>query len=678
VQSARTLSKSKVDRPLAWLSALAVGLCSGLASAREPTALHEEPDAEDLADLEEEAWGTRGLVRTRAETVSFDTKARTMDLMGNVRVDSPPFHLRSERISLSRGKFGIEATGPAELAFCPCLGTPLTVRFDKAIVAPPGELFLKSPMLEVYGVPVFYLPWFWLRSADKIGVLPPDIAYRGQDGFYAGGGVHLPWREHGSKRSLDLRAGGYFEGGFVADARLLTADSSTKIRYDRLAGGRAPRLGSTASPAENANDGLFVDARGATHDESTTVAWDADVVRGRRGVAATTDLDAAAKPWDRAAASGAVHVGPFVAETGARAVTRRGGDLVSVEAAGPFAALRTSGAIGSGVTYDVAVEGGSVRVSGTAASLAARQPSSILPDAVSYGRAEIGALAATNVGPLAASVTVRGAGDIAAEGRRDGGDRAATARVRFGVPLARSYGGPERSDPYVHVVDPFVSAAILHASGDAILGSLPGRGLAAVSGTAPVTEVGIASTLGRWGSREAVSVLAAGGAAYGEGVAADSVRPLLRGRFAGTLSWLGTQIDSAHVFGDAGVGSALLGRVRVGPLDGPRAYANAAIRDGIDPVLARALTVSSVEAPAGFLSREGASGGTGLVIPWTHALTTSGGVDLDATNRELVAARGGFELRDRCKCLTLRADAAHRIGRSGVDVWVALDFAADR
>jgi hypothetical protein len=54
------------------------------------------------------------------------------------------------------------------------------------------------------------------------------------------------------------------------------------------------------------------------------------------------------------------------------------------------------------------------------------------------------------------------------------------------------------------------------------------------------------------------------------------------------------------------------------------------------------------------------------------------GADVDATHRELVGARGGIALRDRCGCVTLRVNGSHRIGRPGVDVWVALDFAADR
>ena len=72
-------------------------------------------------------------------------------------------------------------------------GTPLTVEFEKAFVAPPGDLIIKSPTLEFYGVPVMHLPWFWLRSDEKLGVLPPDIAYRGKDA--PTNVLSLPFRE---------------------------------------------------------------------------------------------------------------------------------------------------------------------------------------------------------------------------------------------------------------------------------------------------------------------------------------------------------------------------------------------------------------------------------------------------------------------------------------------------
>jgi hypothetical protein len=188
------------------------------------------------------------------------------------------------------------------------------------------------------------------------------------------------------------------------------------------------------------------------------------------------------------------------------------------------------------------------------------------------------------------------------------------------------------------------------------------------------------STLGRWGRREALELAAAGGGAYGSSATSSRVRPLARARLAATLGWFGAQGETGHVFADdvARGGHAVVGRVRVGKSDGPRVLANVATREGLDPILARALTEAALESPAGFLAREGTTGGAGLVIPWAQAFTTSIGADADATTQELVAARAGIELRDRCRCVTLRANGSHRIGREGVDVWIALDFAADR
>src|SRR4029078_377152 len=129
-----------------------------------------------------------------------------------------------------------------------------------------------------------------------------------------------------TKNALDLRGGAYVLRGFVADARLRTPTSTTKVRYDRLRGGAGTGGG-------NGDDGLLVDARGATSNGELGVAWDADVLRGARGVASTTERDAAARRWDRATAEGALRGGPFVVSTAMRAVTRRGSGLAEIEAA---------------------------------------------------------------------------------------------------------------------------------------------------------------------------------------------------------------------------------------------------------------------------------------------------------------------------------------------------------
>lgn len=656
---------------LAW-AASATLIVPSLASAKEPASVDD--DDQDNEALEDEALGPRSNLRTRAERISFDARLRTLELSGNVRVDSAPFHLRSESITLSRTRYGIEVDGKGSLAFCPCLGTPLRVDFDHAIVAPPGDLILRSPTLRIYGVPVLYLPYFWLRSDERLGLLPPDIAWRGQDGFFLGEGVHVPWKTAGGKSSVDLRGGAYLVRGYAIDGRLKTPSSYLHVRYDELKGASSPLLLGQVDPAEqtDADHGLLIEARGgATTSQELGVAWDADVIRGRRGVVSTTELDAAAKPWDRASAEAAVHGGPFVVSSGIRAVTRRGGDLGDIDAVGPVARARASGAAASGIAYDVTLEGGALRLSNQAPT----------NGALSFARAEIGALGATALGPLEASLALRGIGDVTADPDRDGTDRAGSARAKIGLPLVRAYASEgELNDPWVHVIEPFAEAAVLHAEGDGLLGIAPGRALTGISGTAPLADVGMSTGVGRWGARKALTVDVAGGAAFGSDVVDQAVRPLGRARMAASLSWFGATLDGGYVLGDARArsGAVTVARVRLGSSDGPRLLANVAERNGLDPVLARALSDVATEPSSGFLTNEGTTGGAGLVVPWSHFLTTSVAADADATRAELVSARGAIELRDRCGCLTLRALGAHRIGRSGVDVWVALDFAADR
>lgn len=615
----------------------------------------EQPSVDDAPEEDEEDFfETHGHLRTRAETVSFDAKQRVLELSGNVRVDSPPFHLRSQRIKLTRTKLGIEVEGKGRLAFCPCLGTPVTVEFEKAFVAPPGDLIIKSPTLEFYGVPIFHLPWFWLRSDEKAGVLPPDIAYRGKDGFFVGEGVHLPWRRQGKRHALDLRAGGYLFDGFATEARLRTPVSNTKVRYDRLRG----------------DDGLGVDARGAMDNGELRTAWDADILRGARGVGMTTDLDAAAKPWDRASAEGALHYGPLTVGQGFRLVTRRGERLEHVESAGPVTTIRASGAIAGRITYDATVEGGALRIS--------RPSGPLTPDTVSFVRTEIGATGAANVGPLAGSIALRSASEVAAEGARDGSMATGSARAHVGVPLVRAYrsdDAEDKNDPLLHVIEPFAEAAAITARGRSLLGTPPGRLAGALQTDAATTSGGITTTLGRWANKGAIEATFASGAAFFGGTSAG----VYRGRMSASFAWLGATVDGAG-FGIADVTATdiVIARARVGPTNGLRLLANVARRGPTDGVLARFLVNEAYEPSAQFLARGGTTGGAMLVVPWHRAVTTSAGLDYDATNRELVGARGGLELRDRCGCLTLRLNGSHRIGRPGVDVWVALDFAADR
>jgi hypothetical protein len=114
-------------------------------------------------------------------------------------------------------------------------------------------------------------------------------------------------------------------------------------------------------------------------------------------------------------------------------------------------------------------------------------------------------------------------------------------------------------------------------------------------------------------------------------------------------------------------GDAWVARARVGETTGISLKAWVASRVGIDPVTARLLTDPSLEAPVGFLEEGGWTGGARASIPWFKYVTTRGGVDVDFTERSLIAAVGTLEIKDSCGCFRFRA------GREGIDVWIGVD-----
>ena len=588
-----------------------------------------------------------------AGDVELDPRTHELLLKGDVRVDDPPFHLSSDALRVRRDTRGaLDVDGDGRLTFCPCLGAPLAVRFQGALVAPPGDLILRSPALELFGLPVLWLPYFWLRSPGRFGLLPPEVAYRGADGVFLGGGFHVPWTKGDESRGLEVRAGGYVRGGAAVDGVLVTPASTTHVGWDHLHG-----------------DGLKIDARGALEAGASTFAWDADAIRGARGVAATTGLDAASRPYDRAQGETSVRAGGWTFATGLWTVSPRGGDWLSIGMAGPYATLRRAEAIAGAGAYDATVQGGMLAQPGKN---------------VSFGRGEVGALLADRWGPVGASLAVRGAGDVFADGEdvgdsRRGADGAASARARLGLPFGRGFESGDPGDPWIHRLEPSVGGALMTVRGDRLLGVAPGRGIAAVRGDAWMVDARLVSEQGRWGKRIGSAVLVAGGVlggGAGDGLS-GAARAVARGRLSITAGALATTADAAATTaaGTDGAGGVFVGRARLGEEQGLHLLALAAGREGIDPVLARTLTDAPLEPSGGFLSARGWTLGGRARVPLFLGLATSGGADVDATDKTLVAARGALEWRDHCGCLKVTATGSHRIGRDGVDVWLAIDVA---
>jgi hypothetical protein len=410
--------------------------------------------------------------RVTADDVTLDAHTQALSLQGHVDVEADPFHLTSDALRVTRTSRGLVVEGAGRVAFCPCIGEPVALVFRGATVAPPGDLFLVQPRLEIETVPVFWLPYFWLRSSGRVGLLPPEVAYRGSDGVFLGDGVHVPWKSGDTEAGLDLRAGAYVEGGVAVESTLRTPSSVTTLRWDELH-----------------QDGFAVDARGSTATEGargTTLSWDADLLRGERGVVSTTDLDAAARVYDRAAAESSWHGGGWVLAAGVMAENVRGSGVGELDAGGPVVRARDSGALGSVGAYDATVESGSLSGAGLVA--------------LSFARADMGGMVASRWGPTLASLDVRGAADWATQGETDGYDTAASARARLTLPVVRTFASDDPMDAWRHRVEPEIEAGVLAAQGDGLLGEIPSPG--GIAGVAWLADAGVKSALGRWGTRQ--------------------------------------------------------------------------------------------------------------------------------------------------------------------------------
>ena len=611
---------------LAFPSALALGTVCARATAGEPS------------DEMPVAFG--------ADQLRFDAGGRAIDASGAVHVDEPPFYLTSDALRLRRVPIGVELDGTGTVAFCPCPGTPLAVRFRGATVAPPHDLVLRDPVLEVLGIPVAWAPVIWLRSPGRIGLLVPEVTWRGADGLFVGGGVHVPWRNGDVAHGFDLRAGGYLDGGVAIRGTMRTAVTETRVAWDSLRGDAGVALG----------------LRGATAIEGAglpdAVAWEVDALRGARAVKATTDLDAAALPFDRAEAQASLRADGWTFASGVRAVAPRGGGLLDLGTGGPVFVARRADALAHAGSYDVTMQGGAFEGPGQSTT--------------SFALAEGGAFFAAHLGALGAALALRGVGDVADDGVRAGADGAAQVRGSVALPLARSFASPDDGDPWVHRTEPRLEAAVIATHASDLLAADPGRGTAGPRGGAWVAAAGWYNAFGRWGSRTAGEIDASGGTVGDD----HRTLPVLRARCAVGGHWFALRGDFARVAvpGADGGGGALIARARIGPQSSLNLSAHVAGRDGLDPVVARALVDAPLEPASGFLVASGWTGGARIGVPLGARVTTRAGADIDVDARQLVAALGAIELHDPCNCVAVRATAAHRIGRDGIDVWVEVTW----
>ncbi|MGZ6061339.1 MAG: hypothetical protein ACXWVM_03050 [Polyangiales bacterium] len=619
----------------------------------------------------------------QAGSAEADLKLRELDLREGVKVTLLPYHLRAHRIHLSLGRFGVRVSGDGVLTFCPCDDPPVAIGFTGGWAGPPDELIVENPTLRVLGVPIFWLPYLWLRTPRKIGLTTPEVSFRGADGLFLGQGVHVP-----IGAGLEASVGAYTAGGFASSIDFVTEKTATLIRFDAR---RGRDVGDKDVPS---GIGLALDA----HGEASVLRWDVDAIRGARGLRTTLDLDALARPFDRGAAE--VHVGP--AKIGLEVFSPRGSDLDAVGYAHPWVGLGGALPVDSIGGVDGWATFGPRWIAGRGAE--------------SIGDATLAAALGGPLGIATWSASTRVDGRIARTSVDDNafsGDRGGAivgeARLELSLPLAREIaieraaGGP----PVLHVIEPLVRGSVVGArsSGDlrALEGFVAAPAFAGVSTNAALVAVGTRTALGAL----------AGGIAPG--------RDPWMGRLTGELS-IGALAFDTHRDGslagsfafstrhaDGGLASIALDGAATRPIDGRDptigwlALARTRwewSRDGFGIELRGALR-SEVPVLAGWalfgadlaprlttatgLDSKGATVGVGSGLPVFAGIRLAGGVDVFGENASdlgrssgrLLEARGTLRYKHPCGCFRMAVRGGHVIGREGIDVFASFELAHD-
>jgi hypothetical protein len=256
-----------------------MGCIALLSSTLRPSFGAEPPLALAGSDQTGElATNERAHARFTSRWLVLDPERRELTLQGDARLSAGRYHVRGERLTLSWPKNELSLAGPARVSWCPCEPAAVALRFEHLTLSSAGTLQLSQPVLELGGVPVLWAPWLRIEPPDRFGLLPLELAWRGDDGLFAGGGVHVPLGSAGTSY-VQLSGGAYTAGGFALAAASASPTSASWVRWEALAG-----------------TGLWLDLRGSAGSEGgPVVAWAADAIRGRRGVLGTLELARAAR-----------------------------------------------------------------------------------------------------------------------------------------------------------------------------------------------------------------------------------------------------------------------------------------------------------------------------------------------------------------------------------------------
>jgi hypothetical protein len=577
------------------------------------------------------AHGREFRVDFSARHLDVDAELGELSLSGDVEVTVGRYRLGGDRVRLKRGPRGIGVEGGGDIAFCSCDEPPVTLGYSSVTIAPPSDVLIKHAVLRAYGVPLFWLPYLWLRSPDRLSVIFPSVEWRGDDGLLVGSGLHVPFDSNQGRpaaRSLDVGAFGYIDGGARVEARLFTPQSTSFVRWDYR--------DSTA---------LSVDAHAAAVGQtSATWAYDADASLGPRGRTALSSLEAAARRYDHARIAVA-SAGKSLFAFGAAADAERGAWLSDPLNLGPFALFSTGGSLGDASSYVLDV----------GAMSALRAGEGRRDNAEIRGLQRGSFESALSVGPALARLGAFEQGELLSA------PAGAVSRLRAGAGVALSLPLLRRFATVSHLVAPELLGRFERQYSD-------GNGDSRISTTA-----GITSALGTIARGAAARLRLAAG--WAGALHDDTLEPVTEASLGADARLLGMRVSG--VAQPRARTAEATARLRLGARSGTTltSYAEARTRRGPSVTAANAQgDVLPSFHENGAYDREGLTTGAELTLALGKVLQVGAGVDIDAVSQDLLAVRSFARYRHACGCVALGAFGSERRGRGGFDAGLALDL----
>jgi hypothetical protein len=564
-----------------------------------------------------------------ARHLEVDAELGELSLSGDVEVTVGRYRLGGHRVKLKRGPRGIGVEGGGDIAFCSCDGPPVTLGYRSVTIAPPSDVVIERAVLRAGGVPVFWLPYLWLRSPDRLALMFPSVEWRGDDGLLLGSGIHVPFDSNQGRpaaRALDVSGFGYTTGGVRVDARLLTPETTSVIRWDHRDG--------TA---------LTLDAHGAVGARTPTVwAYDVDASLGERGRTALTSLEAAARRHDHARL-GVGSTGAGLVAFGVAADAPRGAALTDPLSLGPFALAATGGSLGDRTSYQLDL--------GAASSLRAGVGRNDNAETRGIERASL-----ETALPLGAALLRAGGFE---QGELTSLPHQAVSSLRAGAGLDLSLPLLRRFSALRHLVVPEVATRFERRFSDS------------THHDRLLTTAGVTTALGAGPRAGAARLRLAAGVAGRP----EDPTPVTLAALSADARVLGLRLSGvAEPREDA---AEAIARLRLGARGGTSLTGYAEARTARAPSTPVADASGDVIPPyqlLGLYDRQGLTTGADLTLALASVVWLGGGADVDPLDQKLLAVRSFARYRHSCGCVAVAAFGSHRTGRGGFDAGLSLDL----